>query len=316
MARPPLTPPPSSGLPPPAPESKGAAAQPAPAKPAPAQPAQPAPAKPAQSAPDEPVRQSDDEILASLRMPTETLDYMGGDDPAPAPTAAPAGPAGTAAGDAAIDPTRHVRFDASEEQKRFLIDSIREGAKFDANWPRVICMKLAPRGRDAGALHFWAGSGMATIRFKSFQRSQPLHPEIVKNCTRQKPNRTYGPAIPTLWPEPPIGQMDGNVENRSVRGDCRGVMRWLDKISGRHIDTCPYGNCPRHPLPSGIFHSIWQAQRFIANLRTPAAISRYLRTYDPRPEVHVFGLLVQEQRRKREIERMGIGGTTAADVTF
>jgi hypothetical protein len=99
-----------------------------------------------------------------------------------------------------------------------------------------------------------------------------------------------------------------------MQSDCRGLVTFPDKVegrpTGRMIKTCPLANCPTHPRPEGIHHSVWMAQTFIAQTKSVDAIRRYIREYDPRPDVSTFAQIVIERRTAIAERERGLGNTT------
>lgn len=107
------------------------------------------------------------------------------------------------------------------------------------------------------------------------------------------------------------------------KGDCGGKMTFhvpaLGQVfpdgstSGLDIKTCPFAGCPHHsadPKP----WSIWQAQFFIQKTRSPSAIEDFINAIDARHDVLFFGTQMAALRRRRKLDRMGIGRTTGGKV--
>lgn len=218
-------------------------------------------------------------------------------------------------------PNEHgfVQYEVSDKDLVELVKKFKEGLQPEDWWPRVICMKMGPPGKVTHALFGWAAGGMQRIDFMPFQRSGPLHPKMFANITKPKQSRQYGTWFMRLWPEPPkhmANMATGRVMRPHVRGNCGGHMEWHDKISKQQIPTCIYSDCPHHPLPRGTFHSIWQGQQFIATLRNDSTIRAFIRLYDSRAPVGMFATLVIDQRQRKLMESMGMGGHENPDMVY
>lgn len=185
--------------------------------------------------------------------------------------------------------------------------------KPDDTWRKLICMKMGkPNHRGVGKLYVWAPGGNQTIKFKPFGISPLLHPKYVESVLKIPENANrgrHGYYWQWFWPTPPKLQVDnsGNELKSGERGSCMGKMSFLDKVSGQKVNSCIYGNCPIHKQPQGIHHSIHQAQLFLARLKSDSVIRRYIKDFDPRPDVAHFATLVLTQRAKRLREQMGLG---------
>lgn len=188
----------------------------------------------------------------------------------------------------------------------------------DDTWQRVICMRMGPEGRNTAALHSVpTENGLMTIKFKPFQRSRPLHPKYVQAVTRTRTGRRFGIQITDFAVEPPREALNDKLQPiPGTRGDCKGRLSFKDPNTGTRVMTCPYGDCPRHPLPQGIYHSIWQAQNFISHLRSDSVIREYVRRFDPRPEVAAFAQLVIDYRVRTAMEATGLGSGTNKTLVF
>jgi len=187
------------------------------------------------------------------------------------------------------------------------------------DWLRVICMRMGRPGKHTAALHGWGAFGIDVLKFNPFAISPPLHPRLVASITKPREERRYGTPWMDYWLAPPTVMVDertGKPLPGGERGDCKGEQSFFDPISGQRIQTCIYGDCPRHPMPDGISHSIWMAQRFIALLKSDSVIRAYIRNFDPRPEVGHFAQLVIAQRQQSIMEAMGTGATGQPDLVF
>lgn len=160
---------------------------------------------------------------------------------------------------------------------------------------RIIFMKMGARGQEVGATRVPVAGGVRVIRFTPFSITEPLPPEFVNSVTRAIPSRgDYGHYWQHLWLEP-------------EEGNCGGKMGFKDKISGQFIQSCPYKNCPHHPMPKGIHHSVHQAHLFIGRIKSVSVIQRYVRDFDPRPAVARFANLVITHREAARLDAAGLG---------
>lgn len=196
-----------------------------------------------------------------------------------------------------------------------------EGGKIEPqdDWTRVICMRMGRPGKKTGSLYGWGAYGLDRMDFTPFARSPVLHPLLVKSITTPKPHRRYGFFWNHFWREPPKNMVDPKTGKELAgghRGTCNGRMTFRDQVTGHPISTCVYANCPHHPLPPGLWHSIWMAQLFVSRLRNDSVIKQYVKRYDPRPEVGHFASLVITERNRRLMEDMGMGGQEQTNLFF
>ena len=194
--------------------------------------------------------------------------------------------------------------------------------------------------------------GIVKVNTEPFCLTPPIHPhfydQFVKDHIPKAPNGADGglrvPKWQRLWETPPeqamlprrnrLGQIipkkdehgrpvlgvDGKpVPVMELQSDCRGLATYMEKIEGKPtghvIKTCPLANCPSHPRPEGIHHSVWQAHKFISLMRNVSAIRRYVREYDPRPDVASFAQRVIDRRIAIEEKERGLG-TTNIDLAY
>lgn len=187
------------------------------------------------------------------------------------------------------------------------------------DWLRVICMRMGRPDKHTAALHGWGAFGIDVLKFTPFAISPPLHPRLVASITKPREDRRYGTPWMDYWLAPPkvmVDERTGKPLPGNQRGDCKGQQSFHDPISGQRIQTCIYGDCPRHPMPDGISHSVWMAQKFLALLKSDSVIRAYIRHFDPRPEVGHFAQLVISQRQQSIMEAMGTGATGTPDLVF
>lgn len=197
--------------------------------------------------------------------------------------------------------------------------ALRADVKPGADWPRVICMRMGKPGQKVAGLHTWGSHGLTTLKFTPFSISPPLHPVFVTSITKPRENRRYGTHWYDFFVEPPVHMVDmrtGAVLEPKRRGDCGNTQTFRDSVTGRPIQTCIYGDCPRHPVPRGLFHSVWQAQRYLALLKNDSVLQRYVADFDPRPLVGAFAQLVITQRQKKLLEDMGVGTAGNPNIVF
>lgn len=189
--------------------------------------------------------------------------------------------------------------------------------------------------------------GLIKVKTEPFCLTPPIHPHFYEQFAKahapKAPNGVDGslrvPKWQRLWECPPneamlpkrnragqiIPKRDGEgrtilgADNKPVpvlemQSDCRGLAAYPDKVEGKPtghmIKTCPLANCPSHPRPEGIHHSVWMAQTFISQIKRVDAIRRYIREYDPRPDVVSFAQRVIERRTAMEERERGLGSTT------
>jgi len=210
--------------------------------------------------------------------------------------------------------------DLKELQAQFKRGGIEQGP----DWQRVICMRMGRPGKETAKLFGWGAYGLDHLSFTPFAHSPKLHPLLVKCVTRQREHRRYGYAWNDYWIEPPVhmikslatGEKLLGKDGKPLRGDCKDNTFFLDKISGRRVKTCVYADCPHHPLPNGIWHSIHQAQRFVSLLKSEAVIRAYVRDFDPREDVAMFASLVIAQRQKAVMDAAGVGQNAATNMVF
>lgn len=189
--------------------------------------------------------------------------------------------------------------------------------------------------------------GIVKVKTEPFCLTPPIHPHFhalfARSYVPKAPNGSNGalrvPKWQRLWEYPPseamlpkrnrAGQIipKKDADGRTVLGvdgkpvpvlemqsDCRGMAAYPDKVEGKAtghmIKTCPLANCPSHPRPEGIYHSVWMAQTFISQIKRVDAIRRYIRDYDPRPDVVNFAQRVIERRTAMEERERGLGDST------
>lgn len=137
------------------------------------------------------------------------------------------------------------------------------------------------------------GTGIGWVTVQPFHLSPELTRHYAQNLIRRfDPNRRYDPQTWSLDFAPPP-EPEGYVQESFV-----------DKASGRRFLT--NGHAPpkgtKGPRGNPLFHSIRQAQHFVAGRRTIEAIERYLEEFDDRAEVLVYATAVIRHRQKLEAE--------------
>lgn len=211
-----------------------------------------------------------------------------------------------------------IAYEVADRDMKSLAAAAKEGRlKPEEGWKRVIFMRMGRPGKVSGVLHYWGDGGIQPLRFTPFARSEPLHPLFINSITKKRVRRPYGEPLFDFVVEPPSALVDkkGN-EIAGKPGDCKGKLGWVDPISKRFVSTCLYSECPHHKRPDGIWHSIWQAQRFLSKLKTESVIRSYVTNFDPRPEVSAFAQLVIDQRQKKLREAAGLGASVNLNLTF
>lgn len=219
-----------------------------------------------------------------------------------------------------------IPFEVAEADLKGLQAQFKQGIiEPSKDWIRVICMRMGEPGKVTASLQAWGARGLDTMKFTPFARSEPLHPLLVANISRQREPRAYGYPWIDFWPEPPgnmVNHKDGSALRDEdgdpvvIRGNCNGKMGFYDKLSKRRISTCIYGDCPHHPMPPGIFHSIHMAQKFISQLKTESVIRAYISNFDPRPEVMQLAQLIISRRQKTLMDAMGLGTSGPNGLVF
>lgn len=208
---------------------------------------------------------------------------------------------------------------SNAELKSLQAQFVKGELKPEDDWQRVICMRMGRPGQVTASLHGWGPYGLQPLRFTPFAISPLLPPQLVHSITKRRPSRPYGQPIFDYWTEPPkylVNPKTGEEIEGKKRGTCLNKSSFTDQNTGSRVRTCIYGNCPHHPLPDGLFHSIWMAQKFIAQLKSPTVIQAYIEKFDPRPEVAAFAQAVINHRERSLRDAMGTGSTNNADLTF
>lgn len=254
-----------------------------------------------------------EEDVAQLRRLDLDLDAMPDyldteDDDQPAGTEAP-----TSAREATV--AGHAAYEISGADR----ERMGGNASPKPHWPRVICMRMGKPGQKVATLSNWGQHGVEMLKFDPFAISPKLHPKLVESITKRRQDRRYGTHWYDYHLEPPTSMVDmrtGRVLEPEVRGNCNNEQFMTDPVTGRRIQTCIYGNCPHHPLPEGIFHSVWMAQKFIASRKNDSVITRYVQIWDPRALVVAFAHMVIAQRQKSLLDQMGSGGQGNSTLVF
>jgi len=87
-------------------------------------------------------------------------------------------------------------------------------------------------------------------------------------------------------------------------GDCERARNFI--YNGQTFQSCPFEKCTQHGHAAKPW-SIHRAQQFLITLRTPAAIQRFVESFDTRPEVALFAT-AEIRAREAAIQRNRLGG--------
>lgn len=185
-------------------------------------------------------------------------------------------------------------------------------------WPRIILMKMGRRGHRAGGVMAPTEKGLVQLHFEPFAISDKLPPEFVDSVTKVKgKGGRYSYMVPWFWKAPPEHMIHRKTLEKisDERGNCHN--RWFIKdADGNEVQTCPYANCPHHPMPAGISHSIWMAQKFVTMLQTDTVIQRYIAEFDGRALVSQVASRVIEARSQRMMRELGMTHGQNPNINF
>jgi len=156
-----------------------------------------------------------------------------------------------------------------------------------------------------GSATLWVPSGVGTARaaVSPFQLTPPVSATFAEKIMLRRPPTRFDPQRYVWHPLPPPRPEDGGER-----------QHFTDKNTGQRIFTSTYLPEENVTSPNGkrIFHSVSMGQNFVARLRTSAAIRRYVREFDPRPEVTSYAALVIDYRERSRLDRMGLGAVETA----
>jgi len=159
-----------------------------------------------------------------------------------------------------------------------------------------------------GPVTFWVprGTGSAKCRVQACQLTPPMPKDFADRLLiRPKPTRFD----PRKWTWHDLGR----TEPPNHRPET-----FTDKTTGRTIPTSTYRPKDGVTLVNGspMYHSVNQAQHFLARLTTPSAIRRFIREFDARPDVTLYASLVLDFRERARLERSGYGELEQTNAMF
>jgi hypothetical protein len=196
--------------------------------------------------------------------------------------------AAEAGGDASVIESFEPPVSAAEREaaEKRLAKAARGGAKS----VRVINMKMGTT-----TILVPTGGGVTRVKIPAFGVSPELPLEYAKRLFRQISDRKHENKRPTLAFEPEARPADAAPES------------FTDRSSGMIFTTDSYAppSGLKNPAGGTYRHSIRQAQLFVAALRTPEAIKRYIREFDNRQAVMAYAQQVMTHRQAQELKHLG-----------
>ena len=148
------------------------------------------------------------------------------------------------------------------------------------------------------------GIGSARAVVKPFMLTPPVPRSFANKILKRKPPSRFDPQR-YVWHELPA-EAEGQPEMKS----------FVDKNSGQTVYTSTHRPLSHEKRPDGeqLYHSVSQAQHLVARMRTVEAIRRYIREFDPRPQVSSYAALVMDFRERSRLDRMGLGSQGGSNL--
>ena len=136
------------------------------------------------------------------------------------------------------------------------------------------------------------GIGSARAVVKPFMLTPPVPKSFAEKLRKRKPPSRFDPQR-YVWHELPDA-VDSPPAPKS----------FVDKNSGQTVYTSTHRPLDYEKRPDGspLYHSVSQAQHLIARMRTVEAIRRYIREFDPRPQVSSYAALVMDFRERSRLD--------------
>ena len=140
-----------------------------------------------------------------------------------------------------------------------------------------------------------SGMGMQKCTVSPFQLSPAVPVKVARSLLTRKKASRFGNAKNSFYPLP-------DVAPPNYRGE-----QFKDPVSGQVLLTNKYRPRKGTTMPNGrpMYHSVEQAHHFLSRLTTTQAIRRFIRDFDPRPEVTAFASLVMDFRERQRLESLG-----------